>query len=119
MTKAVESQGNALKKLAKEHKKMRKSRASKESVKVLRANVDKLLADQLPLELSFEDSAPPAVAPEPQQEQAPRPRKLPNTEGVVIELLETQEIPSGDAPSIQAVHDQAPGPATEQQETRN
>ncbi|XP_070015767.1 uncharacterized protein [Nicotiana sylvestris] len=48
---AVDSHGKALRDLAKEHKKMRKSRASKESVRVLRTDVDRLLADQMPLDL--------------------------------------------------------------------
>lgn len=38
LNKAEDSHGKALKKLANEHRKMRKSRASKESVKVLRTD---------------------------------------------------------------------------------
>ncbi|XP_070017978.1 uncharacterized protein [Nicotiana sylvestris] len=126
LTKAVDSHGKALTELAKEHKKMRKSKASKESVKVLRTDVDKLLADQMPLDLLFGDPAP-VAAPVPQtqheQEQAPKPprkkRKLPSSVGAVIELAEPQETPSSDAPIIQSVQEQAPVPAAEKQKIGN
>lgn len=61
MAKAVDSHGKALKELAREHKKLHKTRASKEFVKALREDVDKLKADQLPLDLLFEDPAPAAA----------------------------------------------------------
>ncbi|XP_075110883.1 uncharacterized protein LOC142181618 [Nicotiana tabacum] len=94
LTKAVDAQGKALKELARKHKKMRKSTASKKEVKELRAEVDKLKADQLPLDLFCDESAPPpaVVVQEPQQEEEPRhprkKRKLSSTKGVVIEVAQ-------------------------------
>ena len=123
---AVDSHGKALRELAKEHKKMRKSRASKESVRVLRTDVDRLLADQMPLDLLFGDlalAATPVPQPRQEQEQAPRPprkkRKLPSSVGAVIELPDPQETPSSDAPISQPVQEQAPVPAAEQSEIGN
>ena len=101
---------------------MRKSRASKDEVKEIRAEVDKLKADQLPLDLFFDESAPPpaAVVLEPQQEEEPRhprkKRKLPSTEGVVIEVAQVQEDTFSTPPDVQPVQDPAPVPAAEQQQ---
>uniref|UniRef100_A0A1S4BLT7 Histone-lysine N-methyltransferase SETD1A-like n=1 Tax=Nicotiana tabacum TaxID=4097 RepID=A0A1S4BLT7_TOBAC len=94
--------------------------------KALREDVDKLKADQMPLDLLFGDPAP-AAAPVPQpqqeQEQALRPprkkRKLPSSVGAVIELADPQETPSSDAPIIQPIQEQAPVPAAEQLEIGN
>ncbi|XP_019241846.1 PREDICTED: uncharacterized protein LOC109221868 [Nicotiana attenuata] len=85
--------------LAREHKKLRKTRASKESVKELRADVDKLNADSLPLDLLFGDPAPAAVlAAEPQQEQTQRlprkKRKLPSANEAIIQLADPPEASS-------------------------
>lgn len=60
LTDAVDSHGKALKELAKEAKKMRKTRASKESMKELRVEVDRLKADHLPLDLLLDDLVPAA-----------------------------------------------------------
>ncbi|XP_019223572.1 PREDICTED: neural Wiskott-Aldrich syndrome protein-like [Nicotiana attenuata] len=86
LSKAVESQGKALKQLAREHKKMRKSRAP----------------------------AVAPVA-EPQQEQTQRlprkKRKIPSADDAVIQLADPQEVSSSlphDAPDIQQVQEQAP-----------
>ena len=60
LTKAVDSHSKALKELAREHKKLRKTRASKEFVKALWVDVDRLKADQLPLDLLLDDPVPTA-----------------------------------------------------------
>nr|XP_016443779.1 PREDICTED: serine/threonine-protein kinase PkaA-like [Nicotiana tabacum] len=101
--------------------------SSWESVKEIRAYVDRLKADQLPLDLLLEDPAPAAVpAAEPLQEQTQRlpkkKRKLPSADEVIIQLADPPEASSSqpqDVPEIQPVQVQAPVPAAEQQETGN
>ena len=56
----VGSHGKALKDLTKEIKKLRKTRASKESVKELRVEVERLTVDHLPLDLLLHDPTPAA-----------------------------------------------------------
>ncbi|XP_070002855.1 uncharacterized protein [Nicotiana sylvestris] len=127
LAKAVDSHGKARKELAREHKKLRKTRASKESVKELRADVDKLMADQMPLDLLFGDRAPAvALVVEPQQEQTQRlprkKRKLPSADEAVIRLTDPQEVSFSQpqvALDIQPVQVQTQVPAAEQQETEN
>nr|XP_016450879.1 PREDICTED: uncharacterized protein LOC107775641 [Nicotiana tabacum] len=60
LTDAVASHSQSLKELAREHKKLRMMQASKESVKVLRVDVDRLKEDQLPLDLLLDDPMPTA-----------------------------------------------------------
>lgn len=90
---AIGSHGQALKELTKETKKLRKTRASKESVKELRVEVEKMKADQLPLELLLHD---PILAAHPELEQelerAPKRRRMiPRTDDAVIELANPQD----------------------------
>ncbi|XP_070026321.1 uncharacterized protein [Nicotiana sylvestris] len=122
LAKAVDSHGKALKEHAREHKKLRKTWASKESVKTLREDVDKLKADQLPLDLLFEDPAP-AAAPIAETQQLPKnKRKLPSANEAIIQLADPLEAFSSqpqDVPDIQPVQVQAPVTVAEQQETGN
>lgn len=88
---AVGTHGKALEEMPKETKKLRKTRASKESVKELRVEVEKIkAADHLPLDLLLHEQ-PPAAQTEPEQEQemerAPKRRMvIPQTDDAVIEL---------------------------------
>lgn len=96
LTEAVDSYGKALKELAREGKKMRKTWASKESVKELRVEVDRLKADHLPLDLLLHDSVP-AAHPQLVQSESPPKRKrvIPRADDAVIPL----EDPQGDSSS--------------------
>ncbi|XP_070005302.1 uncharacterized protein, partial [Nicotiana sylvestris] len=91
--------GKALEKLAREYKKLRKQKASKESVAQLRVHVDKMLADQMPLDLLFEDPSgePAAMQPQAEEDRPRKKRKLPCTEGIVIEVAPAQVGPSSNA----------------------
>nr|XP_016515770.1 PREDICTED: uncharacterized protein LOC107832437 [Nicotiana tabacum]XP_016515777.1 PREDICTED: uncharacterized protein LOC107832437 [Nicotiana tabacum] len=123
LSKAVDSHSKTLKDLAQEHKKLRKTRASKEFVKELRADVDRLKADQMPLDLLLEDLVP---ATQPQQEQIQRPpkrrRMIPKADDAIIQLadpLETSSNQPQDVPVPEPVKVQAQVPVAEEQTTRN
>ena len=79
----------------------------------MRVDVDKLMVDQLPIDLLFGDPAvEPAVAQVQEEEQRPRKkRKLPSTKGVVIEVAPVQESHSTAPPVDEPVLEQAPVPA--------
>ncbi|XP_070015326.1 RNA polymerase II degradation factor 1-like [Nicotiana sylvestris] len=82
--------------LPKKTKKLRKTRASKESVKELRGEVEKIKADHLPLELLLHNPVP-AAKPEPEQEierPAKRKRVIPQADDAVIELEDSQRASS-------------------------
>nr|XP_016436626.1 PREDICTED: uncharacterized protein LOC107762753 [Nicotiana tabacum] len=93
LAKAVDSHRKALKELAKEHKKLRKIWSSKEYVKELRADVDKLKVHQLPLDLLFEDPVP-ATKPQPEQSQRPLKRMIPKADDAIIQLADLAETSS-------------------------
>ncbi|XP_019241213.1 PREDICTED: RNA polymerase II degradation factor 1-like [Nicotiana attenuata] len=89
---AVDSHGKALKELTKETKKLRKTRASKESVKELRADVEKMKVDHSTFDLLLHDPGP-AAQPEPERETkrpAKRRRVIPRADDAVIELEDPQ-----------------------------
>ncbi|XP_019259209.1 PREDICTED: uncharacterized protein LOC109237369 [Nicotiana attenuata] len=97
ITEAIDSHGKALKELAKEAKKMKKTRASKESVKRLRVEVDRLKTDQLPLDLILHEPAP-AAQPQPEQELERPPKRrrvIPCSDDAIKQL----EDPQGDSSS--------------------
>ncbi|XP_070003339.1 uncharacterized protein [Nicotiana sylvestris] len=113
----------ALKELAREHKKPRKTRASKESVKELRADVDRLKAYQLPLDLLLEDPVPVA---QPQQEQTQRPpnrrRMIPRADDAIIQLADPPETSSSQPEDVlvpEPVEFQAQVLVAEEQTTGN
>lgn len=122
LTKAVGEHGKALEKLAREHKKLRKQKASKELVAQLRGDVDKLLADQMPFDLLFGDPAgePAAEQPQAEEDRPRKKRKLPNTEGILIEVAppsSTADVePSSVPPVDKQDHEQTPAPAAQQQQ---
>ena len=91
----VDSHGKALKELAREAKKMRKTRASKESVKELLVEVERLKVDHLPLDLLLHDPAP-AAQPQPEQSERPPKRKrvIPQSDDAVIQLVDPSETSS-------------------------
>lgn len=102
LTDVVNSHNKALKELVKEHKKLRKTQASKESVKELMDEVDRMKADHLPLDLLLQDLVP-AAHPQPEQSQRPpkRKRMIPQADDAVIQLADPPETSSSqpqDAP---------------------
>ncbi|XP_070020150.1 uncharacterized protein [Nicotiana sylvestris] len=74
LKEAMDSRGKDIKELAREAKKMRKTRASKESAKELMVEVDRLKEDHLPLDLLLDDPVPTAH-PQPVQSERPPKRK--------------------------------------------
>jgi len=106
LTNVVDSYRKDLKELSREAKKMRKTRASKESVKELRVEVEILKADHLPLDLLLHDPVPPAH-PQPEQSERPPKRKrvIPQSDDAVIQLadpLETSSSHPQDAAQVPA-----------------
>jgi len=90
---------------------------------VLGADVDRLKADQLPLDLLLDDPVP-AAHPQPEQTQRPpkRRRRIPRADDAIIQLADPPETSSSqpqDVPVPEPVEVQAQVPVAEEQTTGN